>query len=291
MNRSCDDEEFEMRHVLARLVEIRLGHHRVLAHDEQRTDSALMRVTENFSGGETQLARETAGLDVPGLLPFDCVRFIIHAHIAGIMERHRAHVAGALHIVLPAQGIQSRAIAPDMTREERQMDKRQRAGGPMRELRDAHAPIDRAVLRRGIHARCFANILRRDTRKFLGIFRRELLKRFDKILIAFGSLRDELVIDQSLFDDDMRHRAEDGHVRPGLERKPHLGKVHQVNAARINDDHLRAIFLHRFLHLQRNDGMILARVRADDHEHIVHDDLRGGVAHRRGADRFLQRDD
>jgi hypothetical protein len=55
------------------------------------------------------------------------------------------------------------------------------------------------------------------------------------------------------------------------------------------DDHLRAVLLHRFLHLQRNDGMVLAGVRADDHEHIVLDHLRGGIAHGRGADRLLQR--
>jgi hypothetical protein len=64
------DEEFEMRHVLARLVEVRLGHHRVLAHDVQRTHAAFMRMTENFGGGETEFARETARFDVPGLLPF-----------------------------------------------------------------------------------------------------------------------------------------------------------------------------------------------------------------------------
>src|SRR5512133_2947144 len=61
------DEKFEMRHVFACLVKIRLGHHRVLAHDEQSPYSTLMRVTENFSGRETKLARETARLDVPGL--------------------------------------------------------------------------------------------------------------------------------------------------------------------------------------------------------------------------------
>ena len=68
-----------MRHVLARLVEIRLRHHRVLAHDVQRTDAALVRVTEYFSGGETEFARETAGLDVPRLFPFARVVFVIDA--------------------------------------------------------------------------------------------------------------------------------------------------------------------------------------------------------------------
>jgi hypothetical protein len=109
-------------------------------------------------------------------------------------------------------------------------------------------------------------------------------------LKAFGALRDKIVIDQSLFDNHMRHRREDWHVRPDLERKPHLGEVHQVNAARVNDDHLRAVFLHRFLHLQRNDGMILGRVRPRDDEHVILNHLRCRVAHRRRTNRLLKRD-
>ena len=114
-------------------------------------------------------------------------------------------------------------------------------------------------------------------------------KRLDEVGEAFRAIGDELVIDQILFDDHMRHRAEDRHVRAGLERKPHLGKVHQLDAARIDDDHLRAVLPHRFLHLQRDDGMILARVRTRDDEHIVQHHLRGRVAHRRGTDRLLER--
>ncbi len=122
------DEELEMRHVLTRLVEVWLGHHGILAHDVQRPDSSLMRVAEDFRGRQTQLAREPTRLDVPGLLPFDGVLFIVHAHVARIVKRHRAHVARSLHVVLPAQGIQSRAVAPDVTREEGQMYERERAG-------------------------------------------------------------------------------------------------------------------------------------------------------------------
>src|SRR5687768_15013427 len=111
------DEEFEMRHVLARLVEVWLRHHRILAHDEQCTHATLMCVPKNFSGGEAELARKTARFDVPCLLPFFRVSFIIHAHVTGVMEWHGTHVAGTLNIVLPTQRIQTSAVAPDMTGE------------------------------------------------------------------------------------------------------------------------------------------------------------------------------
>ena len=48
-------------------------------------------------------------------------------------------------------------------------------------------------------------------------------------------------------------------------------------------------FSHGFFHLQRDDGVILGGVGAGDDEDIVLDHLGGGVAHRRGAQRLLQR--
>ena len=51
-----------------------------------------------------------------------------------------------------------------MAGEECQVDEGQRGGCPVRELRDAHAPVDRPVLCRGIQAGRPANILGGDTR-------------------------------------------------------------------------------------------------------------------------------
>ncbi len=125
-------QKFQMRHMPARLVQIRLGHHRVFAHDIQRPNAAFVCVAEDLGGGEAQLARETARLDVPGVLPLCGVVFIIHTHVAGIMERHGAHIAGALHVVLTAQRIQSRAFPPDMPGEKCQMDERKSRSSSVR---------------------------------------------------------------------------------------------------------------------------------------------------------------
>ncbi len=93
-----------------------------------------------------------------------------------------------------------------MTGEEGKVNQRERRRRAVRKLRDAHAPIDRAVLRLGIHAGGFANIFRRHTGKFFGIFGREFFERFKEFIEAFGAVPDEIPIDQILFDDDMRHR-------------------------------------------------------------------------------------
>ena len=101
---------------MARVIQVGLGHHRILTHDVKCAHAALMCVTENFSCGEAQLTRKTAWLDVPGLLPFDRVFLFVHAQVAGIMERHRTHVAGALHVVLPAQRVQPGPRPADVLR-------------------------------------------------------------------------------------------------------------------------------------------------------------------------------
>ena len=101
---------------------------------------------------------------------------------------------------------------------------------------------------------------------------------------------DEVVIDQILLDNDVGHGAEDRHVRAGLRGQPQLGEIHQLNATRIDHDHLGAMLLHGGLHLQRDDRMILGGVGAGHDEDVVLEHLGRGIAHGRGTERLLQGD-
>src|SRR5215213_11430373 len=118
---------------------------------------------------------------MPGMLPFFRVVFTINTHITGIMERHRTHIAGALHVVLSTQRIEPSSIPPDMTGEKREMDQRQGGSCSMRQLRDAHTPIDSGVLGRSIHASSFANVRGGHPGNFLSVFRSELLQRLKEV--------------------------------------------------------------------------------------------------------------
>ena len=102
-----------------------------------------------------------------------------------------------------------------------------------------------------------------------GVLGRELVERGDELGVAFGALFDKLLVDEVFFDDDMRHRAEHGDIGARLERQPQFGEVDQFDAARVDDDHLCAVLFDRFLHLERDDGMVLGGVRAGDDEDIV----------------------
>ena len=92
------------------------------------------------------------------------------------MKWHRAHITGALDVVLPAQWVETGAVPPDVTCQKSKMNQRQGRGCAMRELGDTHAPVDRCILCGGIHARGFADIFRRHTGNLLGILGCELFQ-------------------------------------------------------------------------------------------------------------------
>ena len=97
------------------------------------------------------------------------------------------------------------------------------------------------------------------------------------------------MVDQPFLDDDVRHRGQHRDVGARLERQPQLGEIDQFDAAGVDDDHFCAILTDGFLHLQGDDGMVLGRVRAGHDHDVIVDDFAGGIAHRRRANRLLER--
>ena len=215
MNKSWATRNSKCLHVFAGLVQVGLGHHRVLAHDVERPHAAGMGVPQNFGGGQAELAAQAAGLDVPGGLPFFGVVFVADQHVAGVMEGHGAHVAGALDVVLSTQRVEAGAFAPDVAGEKSEMDERQGAGRAVRQLRDTHAPVDGAVFGVGVQAGGFADVIGRDAGDGFGILGGELFEALDELVEALGAVLDELVVDQPFLDDDVRHRSQTpGHWCP-----------------------------------------------------------------------------
>ena len=159
----------------------------------------------------------------------------------------------------------------------------------MRKLRDAHAPVDSALLGVSVQAGSFADIVSGNARNFLGILGSELFEALDEIIEALSAVLDELGIDQPFLDNDVRHRSQHGDVGARLERQPQLGEVDQVDAARVDDDQLSPVFADSLLHLQGDDRVVLACIRAGHDHHIVMDDLAGRVRHGRRAQCLLQR--
>ena len=96
--------------------------------------------------------------------PFEQVADLVAGDmpIARKLVRERAHVAGALHVVLAAQRIHADAFAADIAGRHREIGDRHHRGRALAVLGDAEAVIDRAVAAGRVEPRRTADGLRRN---------------------------------------------------------------------------------------------------------------------------------
>ena len=78
--------------------------------------------------------------------------------IAGELVRERAHVAGALHVVLAAQRVHADAAAADIAGRHGEVGDRHHRGRALAVLGDAEAVVDRAVAAGGVEPRRAADV-------------------------------------------------------------------------------------------------------------------------------------
>ena len=194
---------------------------------------------------------------------------VADALIVGIEHRDQARVRRALHVVLSAQRMQSRAGLADLAGRQRQRDQAARVVGSMDVLGNAHAPEDDRRLRGRVQPGHFANRLRIDAADRRHQLRRKLLHVLRQRFVAGGAVADERFVHQTLFDDDVQHRVEKRHIRVGIELEIVSGVPRQIAAARVGHNQLRAR-LRGVLDERRRDRMIHRGVRADHENRLRH---------------------
>ena len=88
-----------------------IGHRRILAHDVHAADLAGVHGVHDLDDGQSRLRVERRAPD-----GFDHAARIavVDAVVVGKHHRNQADIAGALHVVLTAQGMQPGAGAPDL---------------------------------------------------------------------------------------------------------------------------------------------------------------------------------
>ena len=215
--------------------------------------------------------------------------------IAGQLVREGAHVAGALDVVLAAQRVHADALAAEIAGHHREVGDRHHGRGALAVLGDAEAVVDRAVAAGGIEPGRAADRLGRHAGQQADRLRAVLRPRHElgPILegIAVAELAHEGFVGQALGDDRVRQRIQDRGVGAGPERQVivglDMGGAHQVDAARIDHDQLRAL-AQALLHARGEDRMGVGRIGADHQDDISLLDrveiLRAG----RGAERLAQ---
>src|SRR5215213_2985449 len=148
-----------------------------------------------------------------------------------------------------------------MPGQESQVDEREHAVGAVVVLGDAKRPVQRGLLRGGVHAGHLADIVRRDARDLLGVLRRVA---GDLLLVrpeAFCGAFHELPVIQIFFDDDVAHRVSQADVGADVQAEPLVGFLGLIYFARVDHDHLRAV-LDAAAHVVVDDGVALHGVGA-----------------------------
>ena len=168
MTHSIDDSAAD--HMLG----VGIGLQDVLALHIEAHEGALDRGVEHVGDAQARLRVE---LDVPQ-------RFELVAHgvardvpVARQLVRERAHVAGALNVVLAAQRVHADAGPADIAGRHRKVGDRDHGGRALAVLGDAEAVIDRAIAAGGEQPRRFAQLLRVDAGHDRGRFRAVLRLR------------------------------------------------------------------------------------------------------------------
>ena len=131
------DHVVEALEQVQRVRRVGLGLGRVLADHEQRTQLAALHRLEHLGEVPAGLGRDRGGPQRLELLAGDLVVDVLES---GQLVRERAHVAAALHVVLPAQRAEAGAVAADLAGEQRQVAESQHVVDAVVVLGDAERP-------------------------------------------------------------------------------------------------------------------------------------------------------
>src|SRR3954454_11086328 len=282
-----DDEELEGRERLADLVDVRVRQERVLAHHVHAAHAALERGGDDLGDRQALVRVER---DAPRLLEALAHAGRVDRLVVRIHHRDQAGVGRALHVVLAAQRVQSRAGPADVAGDRAHRDQAARVVGARRVLGDPHAPVDDTRVRLAPQAGDEPDRVGVDSGDLLGALRRVLLDDLRDLAVVGRARGDEVAVDQAEADDLVHDAVVEGDVGAGLDLAVDVGVVGDPLAARVDDDQLRPA-APGLLEERRRDRVVGRRVRAREDRDVGVEDVAVGRRDRAGADALEQRRD
>ena len=227
------DEHLELGERLPRVLDVRIRHRRVLAHDVHAANLAGVHGIHDLDHGQARLLVQRRA---PQRLEFPLRTCVVDAPVIRIHHRDQPGVARALHVVLAAQRMQAGARPADLAGQHRQRDEAARVVGAVDVLRDAHAPEDHRRARRREHARHGADRFRIDAADRRHRFRAERRHVGADLRETAGTVGNEALGDQAFLDDRVHHRVQQRDVGVGLELQVVRRVPRELGTARIGED-------------------------------------------------------
>ena len=264
----------------------------ILALNVQALESAGHGLVKHVGDAESRFLRER---HTPQMLEHLASGVVADMAIAGILVRKRAHIARTLHVVLSAQRIHAHTFATDVSGSHGQVGHPHDHRGPLAVLGDAEAIVDGAIAggskqpRGGAHGSGGNTGGRFHGFRRVAVFGNEARPRFKRVQVA--PLAHVVFLHQPFRD----HHVGDGvnqcdvgaRQQRQVMRSLDVRRTHQVDAARVGHDELRAL-PQPSLHPRRKHRMRIGGVGADQQDDISKRDgfevLRAGG----GAERVLE---
>ena len=254
---------------MAGMVQVGVAHGRVFAHDVHAAH--LMRIAVRCQRFVHDLDYGVAGLIVKLGIPefFEpAVRGRVgHALVVGEHHRNQAGIAGALHIILATQGVQSGTRLANLPGDAHQRDQATRVVGAVHMLADAHAPQNHGAFGLGKGPRYLAQGLRRDAADRCHRLRAVAFHVLAQRLKIVGTPGNEVLVGQAFVDHGVDQRIEHGHVGVRFELQRAPGVFADVGHARVGQHNLGASF-GRVLHPGGSHRVVGGGVGADQQDQL-----------------------
>ena len=274
----------QRRQGVARVVQIGVTHRWVLTHDVHAAN--LVRVTAIGQDLAHDLHHGVTGLviqrGVPELLKPIMRRLVGDALVVGEHHGDQARITCTLHVVLPAQRVQTRAGFANLPRHGGQGNQATRVVCAVHMLAHAHPPQNHRTLGVCKCTRHFTQGLSRNATNRRHRLGAVALDVFFQGFEVVGTVLDEVFIHQTFLNHRVNQCIEHRHIGVGLELQSTPGVFANVGDARVGQHNFGAA-LGRILHPCGSHGMVGGGVGADHKNqlrmrHVVH-----LVAHRARA--------
>ena len=269
-------QEFKFLERLRGMSRVRLGQGRIFTDNVHCPDIAADSGLHHLGYRRPRLVLDGA---VPSFLELVTGFVIGHRLIAGQDVRQGAHIAGPLDIVLSAERTEAGAFTAHVAGKHQQVGDAFHVICARSMLGDAHTIEDAGSLGGGELARRPDDISPRHTGNFFGHFRRVFLDGLRQFLEAFGTLLDELLIVQVLFQDDVHHGVEQRDITTRFLAEVQGGLLSKRYSARVRHYQPGVAGHYCLTDITTDDRVTLGSVGADDEEKVGLFKIGDGVAH------------
>jgi hypothetical protein len=250
------DKKFEAAHQFHRAMTVRFGINRIFAEHIQSRQLAALHGLEH---GAEMPSLFRIQLRTIRALEFRAQLRVLHVLKSRQAIRNCAHVAAALHVVLPAQRIEPAAVAPNVARQQPEINQRQHIVHCVVMLGDAEGPANLRALGFGVGVGGLANHFRGNARFALGALQRVLLDACSIGFESAGGMLNELLVGQARVNNLARHGVGQRNVAANVETQPRIRPLRGGRPARINHMEPRAV-ANALENVMEENRMRLARV-------------------------------